>query len=293
MNNYSSSMTISHSERMQSPAKLFAVTPPDWYQEVYGGCEVCGGTGFTQRLRFGQYQAAVDASDMASIPMCNCPAGEAVFNKMGRDIAKYGGVFRKVGIQQDRVIELFPRSKVPAVFKDLTLTTYRQATMGDGEKTPFIHVLADLYKMGSVLGEDGREQRGVLAIGPSGVGKTGALTAMYMHMRENGKPGLWITYHDLQDELRDFKDPRYQSKLGVLKRVDLLMIDEFGDPKGSPSDFQVNAVFDVIKSRHEKDLTTFLTSNLDMAAIKERFDERSARRIEDMCRIVQVGGKRL
>jgi len=258
-------------------------------------CKKCS-NGLLTPYQWGMLSKPGVALDVLDI--CDCRAGDSwrkhVLKLQGK-VSTEEELQQAKRTQQQRVMDLFPNCAIPRNFREYTIVGYEELVRNDIPKRRFLAALQNFINNdGRIVRKNtGEIQYGLLAHGPSGVGKTGALTCLYMWLRERGKSGLWITFHQLLDVLRDFNDPRHDSRLSILNRVDVLLIDEFGDPKGTPTDFQINSLFDILKVREEEARTTLITTNLDVETLRTKFDERSIVRLERLCAVVDVGGAAL
>jgi DNA replication protein DnaC len=105
-----------------------------------------------------------------------------------------------------------------------------------------------------------KNSRGIIWLGPTGVGKSGLATSFLTHAIEQGCTGRHIPFAQLVAELYRAVGDHTEEK--VLKRYlsyDCLLIDEIGYVEVEP--VQVGLFFTLMQMRHKK-LPTLITSNL-------------------------------
>jgi DNA replication protein DnaC len=155
-------------------------------------------------------------------------------------------------------------------------------------------------------------EKGLLLIGPSGVGKTHLAVAGLKELVRRGHAGLFCDYRELLKEIQASYNPASEStEMGVLEPVrttEVLVLDDLGASK--PSDWVRDIVGIVLNARYNEKRTTIITTNyLDtpqsegeatrlpngklVAAIREdtleqRIGTRMRSRLYEMCRSVEV-----
>jgi DNA replication protein DnaC len=155
-------------------------------------------------------------------------------------------------------------------------------------------------------------EKGLLLIGPSGVGKTHLAVAALKELVRRGHAGLFCDYRELLKEIQASYNPASEStEMGVLEPVrttEVLVLDDLGASK--PSDWVRDIVGIVLNARYNEKRTTIITTNyLDtpqsegeatrlpngklVAAIREdtleqRIGTRMRSRLYEMCRSVEV-----
>jgi len=162
------------------------------------------------------------------------------------------------------------------------------------------------------LGSYPATEKGLLLIGPSGVGKTHLAVAALKELVRRGYAGLFCDYRELLKEIQASYNPASEStEMGVLEPVrttEVLVLDDLGASK--PSDWVRDIVGIVLNARYNEKRTTIITTNyLDappsegeatrlpngklVAAIREdtleqRIGTRIRSRLYEMCRSVEV-----
>ncbi len=129
--------------------------------------------------------------------------------------------------------------------------------------------------------------------GPTGTGKTWALCCIACDALASGYTVRLVNWQWLQLEIRDtYKPAATETELTVLKRYtapDILCLDDLGAGKeieGRESEAARVLLYTLIDYRYNNCLRTYISSNLNPFELAERYDERIARRINEMCKIV-------
>jgi len=155
-------------------------------------------------------------------------------------------------------------------------------------------------------------EKGLILIGPSGVGKTHLAVAALKELIRRGHGGLFCDYRELLKEIQASYNPASEStEMGILepiRTVEILVLDDLGASK--PSDWVRDIVGIVLNARYNENRTTIITTNyLDnppsageatrlpngklVAAVREdaleqRIGTRMRSRLYEMCRTVEV-----
>jgi DNA replication protein DnaC len=150
--------------------------------------------------------------------------------------------------------------------------------------------------------ETGREDgRGLLFIGPVGVGKTHLAAAILRELIQHyGVRGLFYQFGVLLKEIQNSYNPVSQtSELGVLQPVfdaDVLVLDELGASK--PTDWVRDTMMQIINTRYnDKRITIFTTnyrderSNDKAETLEDRIGSALRSRLYEMCKPVVIEGE--
>jgi DNA replication protein DnaC len=155
-------------------------------------------------------------------------------------------------------------------------------------------------------------EKGLLLMGPSGVGKTHLAVAALKELIRRGHDGLFSDYRELLKEIQASYNPASESTeiriLEPIRTVEILVMDDLGASK--PSDWVRDIVGIVLNARYNENRTTIITSNyLDnpqsegeavrlpngrlVPAVREdsleqRIGSRMRSRLYEMCRSVEV-----
>ena len=161
------------------------------------------------------------------------------------------------------------------------------------EPEPVVSYLDDLA--GQV-----EEGRGLLLLGPVGVGKTAAL-ALIAREAQGKLPGVWyattsgVIDHvlrgaQMRTEIQGFGIEQGQPYEVDPKEWPLLLLDEFG--AAYESDYAMAAFEDYLGWRYDQKMATCVASNLTPERIKSNVHtERMVDRWKQTCRVVVIGGE--
>lgn len=146
------------------------------------------------------------------------------------------------------------------------------------------------------------EGRGLLLMGPCGVGKTHLAVAALIEIINGNKGGrlLFSNFQDLIQEIQaSFDSDQVPSKSELLRpllEADLLVLDELGSQK--PTTFVQDILYYVINSRYNDERATIFTTNyIDEAPeakeenLSQRIGHRLRSRLYEMAPMVKLSGK--
>lgn len=112
--------------------------------------------------------------------------------------------------------------------------------------------------------------------GANGCGKTHLAAAIANHLRQAGKPVLFIVVTDLLDHLRSTFSPEsrvsYDKLFEKIKRAPVLILDDFGEQSATP--WAQEKLYQLINYRYNARLATVITTCLTLDEIENRISSR-------------------
>lgn len=233
------------------------------------------------------------------LTFCDCDAGQSAerwtedyVRVMAEDDERMRSELSRLG--QARLARLFERADIPRRFAELTLKGYVDIAGRDPGKRLAIETVKEHFVKGHVDAPAGK-RLGILLWGKSDTGKTGVLSPLFMHYLNQGFGGMWVQYNDLLAALRDFKNPetRIEDRIEAVKGVEYLFVDDFGDPSADrvATDYTRDVLLRILDHRNNSFRPTFITSNVNPSRLEGQFHERIVKRLNEMCVIVEVGGR--
>ena len=132
--------------------------------------------------------------------------------------------------------------------------------------------------------------RDLVLTGGTGLGKTFLLRAMAERLIERDLNVLIISAYRMLEILRKGFFENDDSAEELLE-AEVLMIDDLGS-EPLMQNVTVEQLFNLINERQNRNLSTVISTNLDMARFRERYSERIASRLRgSRCKIISLYGK--
>ena len=209
-------------------------------------CKVCSGTGVLIEPRNNQAEARIcDCSEKCLV----CRGSRFVMGKdaQGRDSAR----MCQCEVRRIRV-RMFNEARLPGKYYEARLEERFKDAQNENVFNS-LRLMASDFQPG---------QKGLLLMGPSGVGKT-FLVAAFVH-EVIFRRGIQAHFRDFFHLLADLRSGYSQDKpesdlLGPLMDVEVLVIDELGKGRNSP--WEQNILDVIISQRYNNQKTTIFTSN--------------------------------
>jgi DNA replication protein DnaC len=171
---------------------------------------------------------------------------------------------------------------------------------------------AKLLTQGFVRDYPGSTEKGLLLMGPSGVGKTHLGVAALKELIRRGHNGLFCDYRELLKEIQASYNPASESTemaiLEPIRTAEILVLDDLGASK--PSAWVLDIIGLVLNARYNEKRVTILTTNYSDEApggaepaarlpggqrvtvkedtLADRIGARMRSRLFEMCRTVEV-----
>jgi len=214
---------------------------------------------------------------------------------------------------EERAEKVMERARIPKRYEHCDFESYA-TDLADGKTWMAQHEQslkqAKLLAQGFVRDYPATE-KGLLLMGPSGVGKTHLAVAALKDLLRRGHAGLFCDYRELLKEIQASYNPASEStEMGILepiRGVELLVLDDLGASK--PSAWVLDIIGLVLNARYNERRMTILTTNYfdETSAIEtgaqlpggrrvvvkedtlgDRIGARIRSRLFEMCRTVEV-----
>src|SRR5215472_906563 len=216
---------------------------------------------------------------------------------------------------QDRAGRVMERARIPKRYEHCDFESY-VTDLVDGKTWTAQHAQslkqAKLLTQGFVRDYPGSAEKGLLLIGPSGVGKRHLAVAAVKELLKRGHAGLFCDYRELLQEIQaSYNTASESTEMGILEPIrtaEILVLDDLGASK--PSAWVLDIIGLVLNARYNEKRVTMLTTNyLDetpvsnepparlpggqRVAVKEdtladRIGARMRSRLFEMCKTVEV-----
>jgi DNA replication protein DnaC len=254
---------------------------------------------------------------MITMALENCPLCRGTGWKL---VPRADGAPGNVAVQcdcgmQERAERVMERTRIPKRYEHCDFESF-VTDLADGKTWTERHAQslkeAKLLTQGFVRDYPAATEKGLLFMGPSGVGKTHLAVAALKELIKRGHGGLFCDYRELLKEIQASYNPASEStEMGILEPVrtaEILVLDDLGASK--PSDWVRDIVGIVLNARYNEKRTTLVTTNyLDNPAsegeparlpngklipptredsLEQRIGARMRSRLYEMCRTVEV-----
>src|ERR1700756_3817771 len=212
---------------------------------------------------------------------------------------------------QERSVPGIGGARVPKRYEHCDFESY-STDVGSTQQQRQSLQQAKLSAQGFVRDYPGSSEKGVLFIGPSGVGKTHLAVAALKELIQRGHAGLFCDYRELLKEIQASYNPASESTemsiLEPIRTVEVLVLDDLGASK--PSAWVLDIIGLVLNARYNERRVTILTTNyIDESpntepaprlpngqrinvvkedSLADRIGARMRSRLYEMCRTVEV-----
>jgi DNA replication protein DnaC len=195
---------------------------------------------------------------------------------------------------EDKRAKLIEAALIPQRYSECSLESYKPAKGNSTQLRAFNHAFRLVREYPAV-------DRGLVFMGPVGVGKTHLSVAILRGLIEKGIPScLFYEFGSLLKEIQNSYNPVSQtSELKVLAPVfeaEVLVLDELGASK--PTDWVRDTMMQIINTRYnDRKLTIFTTNYLDGRrterdeTLEDRIGVRLRSRLFEMCKTVHIEGE--
>jgi DNA replication protein DnaC len=216
---------------------------------------------------------------------------------------------------EERAALVTTRARIPKRYEHCDFESY-VPDLTDGKTYTAQHAQnmkqAKFLTQGFVRDYPAAAEKGLLLMGPSGVGKTHLAVAALKELIRRGHGGLFCDYRELLKEIQGSynaaSDSTEMSILEPIRNVEVLVLDDLGATK--PSDWVRDIVGIVLNARYNENRTTLITTNYVDNPVSEgepsrlpggrmipasredtleqRIGSRMRSRLYEMCRTVEV-----
>ncbi|MDX6272406.1 MAG: replication protein DnaC [Acidobacteriota bacterium] len=195
--------------------------------------------------------------------------------------------------EQGDQTKLLEAARIPRRYMHCTLSGYKKPNPSQWRALGEATKILDGYHQGKV-------DRGLLFMGPVGVGKTHLSVSILRGLMDQGVQCLFYEFGSLLKEIQDsYNKISHTSELRLLAPVyqaDVLVLDELGASK--PTDWVRDTMMQIIGTRYnDKKLTIFTTNYLDARrattdeTLEDRVGVRLRSRLFEMCKTVHIEGE--
>src|SRR5215475_7686639 len=166
----------------------------------------------------------------------------------------------------ERARRTVERARVPKRYEHCDFESY-VTDLADGKVWTAQHAQSlkqgKLLTQGFVRDYPGAGEKGLLLMGPSGVGKTHLAVAALKELLRRGHQGMFCDYRELLKEIQASYNPQSESTemkiLEPIRNVEILVLDDLGASK--PSAWVLDIIGLVLNARYNERRVTILTTN--------------------------------
>ena len=190
----------------------------------------------------------------------------------------------------DRFKKLLAAARIPPRYAKCTFDTFKSAP-GTSQDNALL--------LAQKLVNDFPVDRGLLFMGPAGVGKTHLAVAIIRGLIEKGFAGIFCEFGSLLKEIQDSYNPISKSSelkvLAPIYQTEVLVLDELGAT--IPTDWVRDTMYQIINKRYNDQKLTIFTTNYSDArgsdkeqVLEDRIGARLRSRLYEMCKKVVMDG---
>ena len=192
--------------------------------------------------------------------------------------------------RQDRVKKMLNAARIPPRYAKCSFETF-QCAAGTSQDNALLIAQSFVTEFPS--------DKGLLFVGPTGVGKTHLAVAIIKALIQKGVPGIFSEFGSLLKQIQDSYSPISKSSelrvLAPIYEMDVLVLDELGAT--IPTDWVRDTMYQIINKRYNDRKLTILTTNYPDVprsdkeqVLEDRIGTRLRSRLYEMCKKVVMDG---
>jgi len=213
---------------------------------------------------------------------------------------------------EDRASRVMDRARIPKRYEHCDFESYSTDVSENPQHTSSLKA-AKLFAEKFVAEFPASSEKGLMLMGPSGVGKTHLAVACLKELIRRGHQCLFCDYRELLKDIQASYNPGSESTelriLEPIRTAEILVVDDLGASK--PSAWVLDTIGLVLNARYNSRLTTLITTNYFDAApnqtgktaktpqgealrtvredtLADRIGERMRSRLFEMCRTIAL-----
>jgi DNA replication protein DnaC len=191
----------------------------------------------------------------------------------------------------DRFKKLLVAARIPRRYAGCSFESFKSAPGSSKDQA--------LLRAQSLVNEYPAVDRGLLFMGPAGVGKTHLAVAIIRGLIGKGFAGVFTEFGALLKEIQDSYNPISKSSelkvLAPIYQTEVLVLDELGATV--PTDWVRDTMYQIINKRYNDNKLTIFTTNFSderrsdkEQVLEDRIGSRLRSRLYEMCTKVMMEG---
>lgn len=176
--------------------------------------------------------------------------------------------FKKSQLKKEKSLKNIKNFNTPDFLKDASISKIYKTDKNRFKVINWLLDFLDNYEKGN---------KGLFLHGNFGCGKTYLIAATLNELSKSGYTSSVIFWPEF---IRDMFSDTFKENLDYVKKVDLLLIDDLGAENLTPYN-RDEILCPILQYRMDNNLTTFITSNLDIKALTQHLAE-SSKAVEDI-----------
>lgn len=202
-------------------------------------------------------------------------------------------------MRQKIINEQYEQSTIGKILSKENFDTFSlgyYSNEGDGihSNTPYENAANILKKCKSIVDNFDTRKNGILIYGNTGTGKTFLSNCMAKALLDKGYTVLYLSSIELFDNtlseviINNNRSSENRDRYNYIFNCDFLIIDDLGTE--CTNSFVQSQLFEIIKNRYNKGLSTMISTNLTIRQMQERYTDRILSRIVDSFSVFNLYG---